>query len=218
MIGILGGTFDPIHFGHLRPALEVMAYLELREVRFIPCHIPPHRRTPLASGAQRCAMVERAIAGQAGFMLDQRELARSGPSYSVDTLHSVRAECGPGEPLCLLMGMDAFAGLRSWYRWEAVLSLAHIVVAHRPGHLASCELEDWVSAVHTQHPAHLRECPAGRVLFHAVTQMDISASTIRHLLAQGHNPRYLLPDAVLDYIAAQGLYRHPQTAADGATR
>lgn len=210
MIGILGGTFDPIHFGHLRPALEVMAYLPLRELRFMPCHIPPHRRTPLASAAQRCAMVALAIADQPGFVLDQRELGRSGPSYSVDTLRSVRAECGPRQSVCLLMGMDAFAGLRSWYRWEEVLSLAHIVVAHRPGHLASCELEDWVQPVYTEQPARLREQPAGCVLFHAVSQMDISASTIRGLLAQGDSPRYLLPDAVLDYIAAQGLYRGAQ--------
>ena len=209
MIGILGGTFDPIHFGHLRPALEVLEQLQLTEVRLIPCHIPPHRRRPVAAVEHRLRMVERAVDAQPGFVVDRREVDREGPSYSVDTLASLRAELGEELPLCLMMGMDAFAGLPSWHRWERIIELAHIVVTHRPGSPASQDIEhgDWLEAVRTDDRARLAGRPAGHVWFCPITQLDISATAVRRLVAKGNSPRYLLPDAVWEYIQQEGLYQ-----------
>jgi nicotinate-nucleotide adenylyltransferase len=216
MIGILGGTFDPIHFGHLRPALEVMERLGLSEVRFVPCRIPPHRQMPEAPVEHRLAMVERGVAGQPGFVVDRRELDREGPSYSVETLESLRADLGGDLPICLMMGMDAFAGLPSWHRWRELLSLAHIVVAHRPASPASRDLGDWVTEALTGDAADLRARPAGAVYLQPVTQLDISATAIRAMLRRGGSARYLMPGSVLDYIHAHGLYVN-QTQ-DNATR
>ncbi|MBK1692877.1 nicotinate-nucleotide adenylyltransferase [Ectothiorhodospira mobilis] len=209
MIGILGGTFDPIHFGHLRPALEVKEHLGLDEVRFIPCGTPPHRRRPVAAVAHRAAMVERAVEGQPGFRMDPRELHREGPSYTVDTLQDLRAEVGQEVPLCLMLGMDAFAGLSSWHRWQEIGSLAHIVVSHRPGSPASHDLGDWMEDRRTHDPEHLRRAPAGRLLFMPVTQLDISATAIRSTVARGRSPQFLLPRRVAEYIEHAGLYRPP---------
>ncbi|AHK79697.1 nicotinate-nucleotide adenylyltransferase [Ectothiorhodospira haloalkaliphila] len=206
MIGILGGTFDPIHFGHLRPALEVQEHLGMDEVRFIPCGLPPHRRQPAVSVAHRAAMVELAVQGQPGFVMDPRELQREGPSYSVDTLESLRAELGQEVPLCLMLGMDAFAGLSSWHRWREITRLAHVVVSHRPGSPASHDLGDWMQDHCTLDPQDLRRTPAGRVFFLPVTQLDISATAIRRLIARGYSPLYLTPRVVVDYIADHGLY------------
>src|SRR5210317_2209069 len=124
MIGVFGGTFDPIHFGHLRSALEICESLDLKEIRFIPCRIPPHRGEPVADPMQRMAMVRAALAGQPDMILDDREIKREGPSYMVDTLESLRSEFTT-EPLCLVLGMDAFLGLSSWHRWKDLLTLAH---------------------------------------------------------------------------------------------
>ena len=131
MIGILGGTFDPVHFGHLRPALEARQALGLDEIRLIPCNVPPHRPQPFASARQRLTMLQGAIAGHAGFVIDERELHRDGPSYTLDTLLSLHADI-KGVDLCLLLGMDAFRGLTSWHRWHELIDHCHIVVMTRP--------------------------------------------------------------------------------------
>jgi nicotinate-nucleotide adenylyltransferase len=211
LVGILGGTFDPIHIGHLRPALEVYEHLGLDEVRLVPCHVPPHRRRPRASAEQRLRMVELAIEGEPGLRVDDRELRRPGPSYTIDTLEGLRAELGDETGLCLIMGMDAFAGLPSWHRWRELTELAHIAVSHRPASPASLDLDlgDWLDSVRTEDPAELREAPCGRVIFVAVTQLDISATTIRRRVEAGLSPRYLTPDPVAAYITAEGLYREP---------
>ena len=131
-MGVFGGTFDPIHYGHLRTAFELMEAVHLSEVRFLPAGTPPHRETPEASAQERLAMVAAAIGGQPGFIVDDRELRREGPSYSVDTLLDLRAEFAH-RSICLIVGMDAFLGLPQWYHWREILQLAHVVVAHRPG-------------------------------------------------------------------------------------
>ena len=131
-IGLFGGTFDPIHYGHLRTAFELWQELRLAEVRFLPTGSPPHRDDPLASSELRLAMVRAAVADQPAFVVDDREIRRTGISYSVDTVTELRAEY-PDRSLCLLLGMDAFLGLPNWHRWRDLLGLAHIVVAHRPG-------------------------------------------------------------------------------------
>ncbi len=207
-IGILGGTFDPIHHGHLRSALELLEGLELAQVRFIPCHQPPHRASPVASPSQRLAMLRQAVVGQPGFVIDLRELERDGPSYTVDTLTGLRTELGT-TPLCLILGMDAFAGLHRWHRWQEILSLAHLLIMHRPGaeQPQTIVLAELVRRHKLHDPQDLSNNPAGGILFQAVSQLPISATAIRALLAQGLSPRYLMPETVRAYIDEQQLYR-----------
>ncbi|MCP5159852.1 MAG: nicotinate-nucleotide adenylyltransferase [Gammaproteobacteria bacterium] len=208
-IGVLGGTFDPIHYGHLRPALELLEALELAEVRFIPCRIPAHRGTPQVTAEQRLALVQLAMAGQAGFVADDRELRREGTSYMVDTLASLREDFGQATPLCLIVGADAFRALPTWSRWQDLAELAHIVVMRRPGvaQQLPLPLEAWLAPRMTHDAWALHSKPAGAILFQPVTQLDISATQIRALLARGQSPRYLLPEAVLADIHDRMLYR-----------
>ncbi|MCE5232662.1 MAG: nicotinate-nucleotide adenylyltransferase [Mizugakiibacter sp.] len=198
MLAVLGGTFDPVHLGHLRAAWEAAEALDAA-VRLMPAHVPPHRPPPLASAAQRVAMLRAALAGQSRLALDTREIERSGPSYMVDTLADLRREVGPARPLVLLLGADAFAGLATWHRWRELFALAHLGVLTRPGALPPlpAELETEVAPRRAGAAAALRAAPAGRVLAIAVTALDISASRVRALLAAGHEPRYLVPDALL---------------------
>lgn len=206
-IGVLGGTFDPIHHGHLRPALELLEALGLAELRLIPCRIPAHRGTPGASAGQRAAMVELAIAGQPGFVLDRRELEREGPSYMVDTLGSLRREF-PDNPLCLILGQDAFAALDTWHRWREIPTLAHLLVLARPGFdvEASAPVASLLETHRLRDATALGDSPAGGILFHPVSQLAISATAIRENLGAGRSVRYLLPEPVRQFIHNQGLY------------
>ncbi len=210
MIGIFGGTFDPIHYGHLRCALEIAEQLELNEVRLLPCGQPPHRSAPLASSQQRRQAIELALAGQSLLRLDTRELDRPGPSYMVDTLTELRAEIGQ-DSLCLILGQDAFNGLADWHRWEQVPELAHLIVISRPGaeQPSNGPIGALIDARSVESLDELRAKPAGAILFRSVTPLGFSASGIRRMLASGRSPRYLLPDAVLGYIEQQGMYRNP---------
>ena len=208
MIGIFGGTFDPVHFGHLRPALEVQQALGLNEVRFIPAGQPPHRETPYASTPQRLSMLRAAIEDQPGFVVDERELRREGPSYMVDTLASLREEVGQ-TPLCLILGYDAFLGLPGWHQWNSLIELAHLVITHRPGWNHD-ELDDALQSLVKQCETgveRLSEQAAGGLLFVPVTQLDISATIIREQIRAGQDIRYLLPDTVYRIIREQKLYR-----------
>jgi nicotinate-nucleotide adenylyltransferase len=207
MIGIFGGTFDPIHFGHLRPALDVMQAVGLEQVRFIPLHGPVHRDQPQASPAQRLRMVEAAIADQQGFIADERELKRAGSSYTVDTLQTLREDF-PQRPLCLLMGMDAFSGFPEWHRPDEILKLAHLVVMRRPGEEQLSEkAQALLKKYQINEISTLNQLSAGRILIQTVTQLDISATAIRSMLSQGNLPRYLLPEAVLEQILTEALYQ-----------
>lgn len=212
-IGIFGGTFDPIHFGHLRLAQELAQGLGLGEVRFVPAGRPPHRAEPSVSSAQRVEMVRLAIAGNPAFRLDQREIAKAGPSYTVDTLNDLRSELGLTQSICLLMGADAFLGLTTWHRWQELFDLAHIAIAHRPGFPDVHWADSMPDVLRNELRLRARSdanvlagAPAGFILTHAITPLDISATQIRAALAAGRSPRYLLPDAVLDYIQTHHLY------------
>lgn len=207
MLGVLGGTFDPVHYGHLRPALEVQQALGLEQVRLVPCHVPPHRPQPQATPQQRVAMLQAAIARHPVFTVDARELARPGPSYTLDTLVSMRAE-SPGTSLVLLVGMDAFRGLETWHRWRELLEHCHMVVMTRPGAALPERgaLADYIGRHRVQEAGRLRTRAAGLLLFHTVSQLDISATGIRQLLAAGLDAGFLLPDSVLDIIREEGLY------------
>ncbi|MFN2338369.1 MAG: nicotinate-nucleotide adenylyltransferase, partial [Gammaproteobacteria bacterium] len=199
--------FDPIHYAHLRTALEVQQQLELAELRFIPAAIPPHRPQPLASAQQRLDMVRLAILEQPGMTVDGLELEREGPSYMVDTLASLRDELGE-VPLVLILGLDALLGLPAWHQWTRLIGLAHIVVMERPGVVLpeQGELAELVRAHRTEEITRLAQEPAGAMLFLPVSQLAISATDIRARLAAGASPRFLLPDAVLDYIHEEALY------------
>ncbi|HRF62698.1 MAG TPA: nicotinate-nucleotide adenylyltransferase [Candidatus Competibacter sp.] len=206
-IGVLGGTFDPIHFGHLRPALELLEILELAEVRFIPCRIPAHRATPSLTAEQRLELVRLATAEQPGFVADDRELRRDGPSYMIDTLTSLRGEFG-AVPLCLIVGTDAFRDLHTWRRWSELTEWAHLVVMQRPGPQQPLPplLTDFVTSRLVSDTRALHRQSAGLILFQPMTQLDISATQIRALLARGQSPRYLLPETVLAHIRDRGYY------------
>lgn len=206
-IGILGGTFDPVHCGHLRLALEILEHLELSSVRLIPVGTPPHRVQPRASADLRRAMLEAATSGVDELCVDDRELRRSGPSYTVDTLASLRADFH-SEALCLLVGMDAFAGFASWHRWRDILPLAHIVVARRPGAAIPADgpVAELLALYRTDKPQRVRRSPAGHIYVQEIPALEISSSHIRRLIAEGNSPRYLLPDAVHDIIMEERIY------------
>ena len=206
-IGIFGGTFDPVHYGHLRTGFELMQALGLAEMRYIPAGRPPHRDQPLADATLRLAMVRAAIAGQPGFTVDDREVRRDGPSYAVLTLEELKSEA-PERRLCLAVGMDAFLGLDRWHRWRDVLRLAHVVVAHRPGWRAPSDgtLGELLSACGTRDPARLAAADAGLVYVHAVTQLEISSTDLRNIVTGGRDPRYLVPDEVREIIRRTGCY------------
>lgn len=206
-IGIFGGTFDPIHFGHLRTAFELLQSLRLSEMRFMPAGNPPHRETTVASAEQRLDMVRAATEGQPGFVVDDREIRREGLSYSVDTMRTLRADF-PERPLCLIVGMDAFLGLPKWHQWRELLELAHLVVAHRPGWRAPSmgPLGELLVDRGTGRINDLHEARAGCIYIHAVTQLEISSTEVRKLIAAGRDPRYLMPDAVRAIIEKTGCY------------
>jgi len=208
VIGVLGGTFDPIHYGHLRPALEVREALGMDEVLFIPLRSPAHREAPRLPGVQRLALVEAAVEGQPGFRADDRELRHEGVSYTVLTLRSLRAD-DPGRTLCLLLGQDAFLEFPTWHRPREVLELAHLVVMSRPdaSPVGDPVLQQMLAERQTPDSGLLAREHAGRILFQPVTQLGISATVIRGLIQRGRDPRYLLPDAVLDLVRERGLYR-----------
>jgi len=206
-IGILGGTFDPIHYGHLRPAQEALRALDLAEIRVIPAGQPPHRRAPVASAAQRLQMAHLAVANLPGFIVDDRELRRGGLSYTVLTLESFRQEFGD-RPLCLLLGMDAFEGIETWHQWSRLPELAHLAVLTRPGWTFPVEaaLPAWARGRIAHEARELALTPAGGIYFQAVTPQDISATRLREAIARGQPVEGLLPPAVLDYIRQNRLY------------
>lgn len=216
VLGLLGGTFDPLHVAHLRLGLEAREALGLGELCFIPAGTPPLRALPQCAAAHRLAMVERALAGMPGFSVDAGEvLAAAGnpaPSYTVATLERQRRQHGGERPLLLLLGADAFARLESWHRWRELFELAHIGVATRPGHdLKEVGAGDTALAVEFAArrgvAADLAGAPAGRIVPFAITALEISATAIRERLARGLSVRYLVPDPVLDYIETHQLYR-----------
>lgn len=206
-MGIFGGTFDPIHYGHLRTAFEMLQALRFDEVRFMPCGNPPHRGSTFAGAGLRLEMVRVATEAQHGFVVDDRELLRDGPSYSVDSLTALRNEF-PLRPIALMIGMDAFLGLPKWYQWREILQLAHIVVAHRPGWRAPDmgPLGELLSDRGSHRIGDLHEAKSGHIFIHDVTQLEISSTEIRELVAVGRDPRFLMPDAVRQVIERSGCY------------
>ncbi len=206
-IGILGGTFDPVHYGHLRAAVEVHEKLGLGEVRMLPSARPPHRDTPAASAEHRMAMLQRATACQDFLVADDSEMRREGPSWMVDTLAGLRQRFGQ-RPLVLVVGQDAANGLDRWHEWRTLFELAHIAVMRRPEAASDYrrELEGIMGERRAETADDLHGSPAGRVLPVEITQLEISSTAIRALVAAGRSPVYLTPPPVIDYIREHGLY------------
>jgi len=207
-IGLFGGTFDPVHSGHLRAALEIHQNIPLKEVRFIPCRQPVHKAAPLASPEQRLAMLQLAIAPHSMFSIDERELKRKSPSYMVETLESIREE-EPKTSLCLILGTDALVDFCSWHRWEDILKLAHLVVARRLGYPAipsTGKIAEVIQEHRCLYPEHLHHAPAGHIFFQAITTLDITSTQIRNDVMINRSPKYLIPDTVEAYITKERVY------------
>jgi len=207
-VAIFGGTFDPVHYGHLRAASEVAEQLGVSDFRLLPAGQPPHRSATRALARHRLAMLELALAPHADLSVDDREVRRDGPSWMVDTLISLREEVGD-LPVMLCVGQDAANGLDRWERWERLLELAHLVVMTRPDAPPeySDTLRDHLRGRFVDRTDALMDPPAGRVCNVDVTRLAISSTDIRDQLAGGQNPRFLLPSTVLAYITKHGLYR-----------
>ena len=212
-LGILGGTFDPVHHGHLRSAVEVREQLGLSEVRLVPAARPPHREAPCASATHRLAMVELALSETPGLRADDREIRREGPSWMVDTLASFRAEM-PGRPLFLIIGQDAANGLDRWHRWRELFEFAHLAIMRRPDARVdyAAELAREVAQREAQKSEELLVRPAGGCVALPVTALVISATAIRRLVAAGRSPAFLTPDPVIAYMRREGLYSGPESA------
>ena len=206
-IGIFGGTFDPIHIGHLRMALELKQQLGLDEMRLLPCHKPPHRHAPQVSSQQRADMLRIALRTCPELQLDERELARDKPSYTFDTLQDFRQELGADVSLVLCMGEDAFAGLPSWHRWQELIQLAHIVVIARPGWTLpqTGDVRDLIGR-HAGKADALAQQPAGSIVLQSLRLLPISATEIRQQISTGHSAQFLVPEGVWDYICEHNLY------------
>lgn len=211
-IGILGGSFDPIHFGHLRLAQEALEFLGLSEVRFIPAGHPPHRGPPNVSDAHRLAMLELALQSNPSFRLDRCELGKTTPTYTIETLQVLRADVGQDVPLVLFMGADQFMVLHTWRRWQELTDLAHILVAMRPSTQPfapdglAAEVSAWFRAHLKDDRGAMRGRAAGHIFLLGLTPLGISSTAIRSTIAAGQSPRYLLPGLVLNYIRAHNLY------------
>lgn len=205
-IGILGGTFDPIHYGHLRSAYEVLQQFELGHIHLIPSARPPHREQPAASPEERTMMLHLAVKGNPHFIVDDRELKREGLSYTIDTLESFKQE-SPSTPLFLIMGSDAFQHIDTWHRWQALLDHCHIVLLQRPDQTLS--LSDEVQAWYQSHLGQDddRTKPAGHIWPMVPTQLSISATEIRAALKRGERPYFLTSDTVVTLIEQLNLYQ-----------
>ena len=212
LVGILGGTFNPIHYGHLRMAQELTDDLGIDEVRFIPSANPPHKDSVTVSAEHRAAMVQLAIADNPLFTLDKRELEREGASYTIDTLISLREELGNDTAICLMMGSDSFIKLNTWHRWQELLNYAHIILVQRPNQGEPQEplpeeLQTLLRDHYAEQISDLHEEKAGLINMQAISAQEISATQIRELLKLGQSVRYLLPSEVRDYIQQYKLYR-----------
>lgn len=214
-IGILGGTFDPIHHGHLRIAQEALEQCGLEQVLFIPCGTPPHRPAPFAEAKARWEMVRLALTGHPDFLVDVYEVFRTDPCYTVDTLTALRVQLGAQQPLCLILGGDAFMQLHTWHKWKDLFALAHIVVFQRAAGSplgnamakADTELQAEYQARLAPGAGVLRETSCGSIFVADMPALEISSTDIRRRTLEGKNIRYLLPDAVVNYINTNSLYR-----------
>ncbi|MFC4259401.1 nicotinate-nucleotide adenylyltransferase [Marinobacter lacisalsi] len=205
---VYGGTFDPVHNGHLRVAIELMERLEVDCIHLMPCHIPPHRGAPGGSSGDRLDLLNLSVADEPGLRVDGRELMRGGSSYTADTLRQLRQELGPDKPVAIVLGTDAFSSFDRWEEWEQIPELAHIILVRRPqSELAPGSVPERLLAEHrVESVRDLKATPAGGIYEIAPPMLDISATGVRERLEQGRSIRFLVPDAVVTEIKKRGLY------------
>lgn len=210
LYALFGGTFDPIHFGHLKPVEVLAQQVGLQQIILLPNHVPPHRPQPEANAQQRLKMVKLAVAGNPLFSVDSRELLRDSPSFTIDTLEALRKERGADQPLAFIIGQDSLLSLHKWHRWHALLDVCHLLVCARPGYaqtLETPELQQWLSHHQVTDPQELRQRPHGAIYLADTPLLEISATDIRHRRHSGESCDDLLPRSVQRYIELQGLYR-----------
>lgn len=212
LVGVMGGTFNPVHYGHLRMAQELADALKLDEVRFVPSANPPHKSAPEVSATHRAEMVKIAISDNPLFTFDDRELLREGASYTIDTLIALREALGEKTTICLLLGSDAFMQLNTWHRWQELLNYCHIVLAQRPNSwLNQPKLVENLEALlhdhYTEKMTDLAENNAGYIHMQKITALDISSTAIRALFKQGQVPHYLMPELVISYTKQHQLFQ-----------
>jgi nicotinate-nucleotide adenylyltransferase len=211
-VGVFGGTFNPVHYGHLRSALELVERLQMVRLALMPSAQPPHREMPQCSAADRVAMVTLAVAGEPRLVCDPRELQRPGASYTIDSLQELRRELGATTALCMVLGCDAVLEINTWHRWQELLDWAHIVVIARPGWALpqTGVVGQWLQQFRLPDAQGLRQRPAGGILIEQLRPLAISSTEIRALLGAHRSARYLLPQSVLDYIHSHNLYSGTQ--------
>lgn len=210
LIGYFGGTFDPIHCGHLQSSRELARQIGLERVTLMPNHVPPHRAQPDASAEQRLAMLHLAIAHDPLFTIDNRELLRATPSWTITTLISLRRELGNQQPLGFIIGQDSLLNLNHWSRWQELLNYCHLLVCRRPGYTTQHQdpyVASWIASHRIQDPQILHHQVAGKIFFANTLLHNISATQLRQCYRQGLSRQGLLPSAVDDYIVTNGLYR-----------
>ena len=213
LVGIFGGTFDPIHYGHLRIAEEILETVGLQKMYFVPAGIPRLRHSPVASPQHRVEIVRLAIQKNPDFVLDGREIYRDGVSYSIDTVREFKQEFGEEIRLCLVLGADAFIKLPEWNNWKELFNLCHFIVSTRPGYtltlikeLLSKELREECSQRWVSNTESLRKDTSGLIFIASTTMLDISATSIRAHIAVGRNIRHLVPSVTVNYISKNKLY------------
>lgn len=207
VLGILGGTFDPIHFGHLRIGLELAEATSIERVHLIPTYQPAHRNAPKASAEARFAMLASSVADNPLFVADRREIDRQDASYTIDTLNDLRKEF-PKTTFCVFLGLDSFLGFADWKNYSEILTLAHLVVAKRP-HFEIPEkgiVYDLLKSHKQENVNYIQQHKAGGIFIISTSELHISASEIRKQIAMGRNPRYLLPDKAYHYLQLNGTY------------
>ena len=204
-IGLFGGTFDPVHYGHLRPALELAEYYELDTLNLLPNQRPQHRGAPRASTEQRIQMLNKAVSGVTQLAVDAREADRDEPTYTIDTLNEVHNE-NPNATLVFFMGMDAFAQFDSWHRWEDILTVANLVVVDRPDSVPSDFAKSLVARQISAVGKAIVAGSCGVIERFEVTQLSISATDIRRRVGERRSVQFLLPEVVREYILEKRLY------------
>ena len=207
-VALFGGSFNPVHFGHLRIATELAEQLQVESIRMMPCAFPPHRDETEVTANQRLKMLHLAIGEHVLLQAEDIELQRPAPSYSVDTVRLIREQIGPETPLFLCIGMDSLNGLNSWHDWQKIQDYCHIVVSSRPGYKVpeSGVLADWIIKYRCDDLAILKQQAQGKLYFCELTMLAISSTSIRKKVSDGENICFLTPDTVVDYIHQQHLY------------
>ena len=210
MIAILGGTFNPIHLGHLHLATQLQTKIGFDQVRFMPAALPALKNVPKVTAEHRAEMVKIAIADHPKFLLDTRELSRTGTSYTVETLTSLREELGNKVSICWLMGSDAFAHLNAWHRWQDLLKLAHLIVAKRPKSVdfysLNVDIQSLLKSHEAKHIDEIKQQAHGKILIQEIAALDISSTNIRNKLSHHQDVSKLIAPTVLAYIQQHQLY------------